>query len=52
MFYIFIEELIKNRSIAKNNKDYLLADKIRKDLKNLGINLIDKPNGVTEWEES
>ena len=46
-----IEELIKNRSIAKTNKDFLLADKIRNELKDLGIYLIDKPNGVTEWEE-
>ena len=47
-----IEELIKNRSTAKENKDYLMADKIRNDLKNIGINLIDKPNGVTEWEQN
>ena len=46
-----IEELIKNRSLAKANKDFLLADKIRDDLKNIGIDLIDKPKGVTEWKQ-
>jgi len=45
-----IEELIKNRSSAKANKDFLLADKIRNELKNIGIDLIDKPNGITEWK--
>ena len=46
-----IEELIKNRSLAKANKDFLLADKIRTDLRNIGIELIDKPNGLTEWKQ-
>jgi len=46
-----IEDLIKNRSLAKANKDFLLADKIRADLKNIGIDLIDKPKGVTEWKQ-
>ena len=46
-----IEELIKSRSVAKANKDFLLADKIRADLKNIGIDLIDKPKGVTEWKQ-
>ena len=46
-----IKELIKNRSLAKANKDFLLADKIRDDLKNMGIDLIDKPKGVTEWKQ-
>ncbi len=48
---IKIEELIKNRSLAKANKDFLLADKIRADLKNIGIELIDKPQGLTEWKQ-
>ena len=46
-----IEELIKNRSLAKANKDFNLADKIRTELKNMGIDLIDKPKGVTEWKQ-
>jgi len=46
-----IKELIKKRSLAKANKDFLLADKKRADLKNIGIDLIDKPKGVTEWKQ-
>ena len=46
-----IEELIKNRSLAKENKDFILADKIRSQLKNMGIDLIDKAKGVTEWKQ-
>ena len=46
-----IEELIKNRSLAKSNKDFILADKIRNELKTMGIDLIDKPRGVTEWKQ-
>ena len=46
-----IEELIQNRSLAKSNKDFILADKIRNELKNMGIDLIDKPKGVTEWKQ-
>ena len=49
---IKIEELIKNRSLAKSNKDFLLADQIRTELKNIGIELIDKPGGITEWKQS
>ena len=45
-----INEIIKKRSLAKENKDFILADKIRNELKNMGIDLIDKPKGVTEWK--
>tara|TARA_B100000579_G_C22764956_1_gene820908 strand:+ start:136 stop:846 length:711 start_codon:yes stop_codon:yes gene_type:complete len=47
---IEIEELIKERSSAKAKKDFNQADKIRNDLKNMNIELIDKPNGITEWK--
>ena len=46
-----IQELINNRSLAKSNKDFLLADQIRTELKNIGIELIDKPGGITEWKQ-
>ncbi len=46
-----VEELIKKRTLAKANKDFLLADKIRADLRNIGIELIDKPQGLTEWKQ-
>ena len=46
-----IDELIKERSLAKANKDFLLADKIRTKLRNIGIELVDKPKGITEWKK-
>ena len=46
-----IEGLIKKRTLAKTNKDFLLADKIRADLRNIGIELIDKSHGLTEWKQ-
>ena len=41
-----IKDLIKQRNIAKSNKDYKLADSIREQLLNAGIKLIDTPNGT------
>ncbi len=47
---IKIEELIKKRDEAKKEKNYELADKIRNELKQMGIMLQDTPNG-TVWEK-
>jgi cysteinyl-tRNA synthetase len=44
-----IEALIAQRRTAKASRDFATADRIRADLKNQGIELIDKPGGVTEW---
>ncbi|ESA36127.1 cysteinyl-trna synthetase [Leptolyngbya sp. Heron Island J] len=44
-----IAALIDQRLVAKKAKDFALADQIRDDLAALGITLIDKPGGVTEW---
>ncbi len=44
-----IQSLIKARALAKSNKDFAKADLIRDDLKKKNINLIDKPDGSTEW---
>ena len=44
-----IKDAIKDRIAAKYNKDYSKADQIRSDLKKEGIELIDKPDGSTEW---
>ena len=43
----YILNKIQERSIAKSQKNYELADKIRKDLKDKGINLIDGREGTT-----
>ncbi len=44
-----IEAKITQRRDAKKAKNYAEADKIRDDLSSLGITLIDKPGGITEW---
>ena len=46
-----IEALIVRRAEAKRNKDYVLADKIRNDLKEKGILLEDGPQGTT-WKKA
>ncbi len=44
-----IKEAIKMRKQAKLDRDFLKADRIRDELKALGIQLIDKPSGMTDW---
>lgn len=43
----YIEEMIEKRKIAKQNKDYELADSIRKELQEQGIVLKDSREGTT-----
>jgi len=45
-----IETLIEQRSEAKKEKDFALADKIRNQLTEMDINVMDTPNG-TVWEK-
>ncbi|NDC35687.1 MAG: cysteine--tRNA ligase [Synechococcaceae bacterium WB9_2_112] len=44
-----IEALIEQRRAAKAAKDFASADAIRAQLADQGIELIDKPGGITEW---
>lgn len=44
-----IEDLIAQRRKAKAERDFATADAIRAQLRDAGIELIDKPGGVTEW---
>ena len=44
-----IENAIKERAVAKQNKDWAAADKIRADLMEKGVTLKDSPNGTT-WD--
>ncbi len=44
-----IENLIEQRTAAKQAKDYGESDRIRNELSTQGITLIDKPGGVTVW---
>lgn len=46
-----IEELIAKRQEARANKDWATADKIRDDLKAMGIIIKDTPQGVTWTKE-
>ncbi len=44
------EELIKQRSIEKANKNFSAADKIRDELNAMRINVMDSKDGKVEWE--
>lgn len=48
-FRIQILDLIEQRKVAKQNKDYAKADNIRDELNKLGVSIQDTPNGV-DWE--
>ena len=43
---------IEARTAAKAAKDFAEADRIRAALQAEGIELIDKPGGITEWIRS
>ncbi|MFZ9270918.1 MAG: cysteine--tRNA ligase [Prochlorococcaceae cyanobacterium] len=44
-----INDLIEQRRAAKAAKDFAKADQIRAQLLQAGIELIDKPGGITDW---
>ncbi|MDG1996959.1 MAG: cysteine--tRNA ligase, partial [Emcibacteraceae bacterium] len=45
-----ITHFISKRAKAKRDKDFKTADEVREFLANLGIKLLDKPDGTTDWE--
>ncbi|PPS42350.1 cysteine--tRNA ligase [Chroococcidiopsis sp. TS-821] len=47
-----IENLIQMRLAAKKAKNFAEADRIRNQLQNQGITLIDQPGGVTRWHRN
>ena len=47
-----IDALIEQRRTAKAARDFAVADRIRDALKAQGIELIDRPGGITEWLRS
>lgn len=48
----WILEQIEKRKTAKQNKDFLSADKIRKELEEKGILLADTKEGITTWKKA
>jgi cysteinyl-tRNA synthetase len=42
--------LIAERSAARARKDFKESDRIRDELKNMGVVLEDKKDGTTTWE--
>jgi cysteinyl-tRNA synthetase len=44
-----IESLIQQRIEAKKAKNYQEGDRIRNELKDLGITLVDQKDGTTRW---
>jgi cysteinyl-tRNA synthetase len=44
-----IEALVERRKAAKASRDFQEADRIRADLREQGVELVDKPGGVTIW---
>jgi cysteinyl-tRNA synthetase len=44
-----IEALVAQRASAKANRDFSSADQLRDQLRQQGIELVDKPGGVTIW---
>jgi cysteinyl-tRNA synthetase len=44
-----IEALVEQRKAAKASRDFQEADRIRSELKRQGVELVDKPGGVTIW---
>lgn len=45
-----IDEIIEARHIFRGMKDYESSDRLRKELVDRGINLLDLPGGRTDWE--
>jgi cysteinyl-tRNA synthetase len=47
-----IEALIEQRRQAKLDRDFGKADQIRAQLKEQGVELEDKPGGLTQWRRA
>ena len=45
----YVNDLIVERSKAKIEKDFAKSDQIRDKLKDMGVTVVDKKGGITEW---
>ena len=48
----WIEEMLDKRREARKSKDFSLADSIRNELTEKGVEIKDRPDGTTEWRIS
>ncbi len=48
---VLVNKLIQDRYVAKQDKNWKLADQIRDQLKNLGISIEDAHDGTTSWRK-
>jgi cysteinyl-tRNA synthetase len=42
-------ELVERRAAARADRDYAAADRLRDELRELGLELTDRPDGTTDW---
>ena len=47
-----IESLIQQRQVARKARNFVEADRIRHELQDQGVTLIDSPNGLTRWHRN
>lgn len=47
-----IDQLVLERQMAKDSRDFALADQLRNQLRDQGIELEDKAGGVTQWRRA
>jgi len=47
-----IESLIQQRQVARKARNFAEADRIRHELQDQGVTLIDSPNGLTRWHRN
>jgi cysteinyl-tRNA synthetase len=45
----YIDKMLEKRYLLKKEKLYAEADKIRKEIEGMGIEILDKKDGTTEW---
>jgi len=47
-----VEGLIEQRRLARKSKNFKESDRLRDELKEMGITLVDQPDGTTRWLKS
>ena len=47
--YEEVKSLLESRATARNNRDFELSDKYRNQLLEMGIEVLDNPDGTYSW---